>query len=393
VKNLWVIFKKEIYRVVTDKRLVLGVFILPGLSIFLIYTIIGTAIGGQMDEEQAHVPTLYVENLPGEVEAHLDAHMDYTLQEGTIEEEALREKIREEELDLAVIFPEDFAERIDSREGIPEATVFYNQGSNHSSNAYNNFNQAMGAYHENIIMDRLDDPSDYHPYELGTVNLVDERNVVAQGFAMLMPMLIIIFLFVGVMNIGPDAIAGEKERGTIATLLVTPTRRTEIALGKVLSIALLSFASALSSFIGILLSLPQLMQFDDTLPDISIYGIGDFAVLLLVLIITVFFIVALVSIISTYAKSVKEATTLIMPFYFIAMIIGIMNSFGTDVNQSLLPHLAPIYGPINLLAGILTFEYSLVNFFATVLSTLVYTSLFVVLLNRMFSDERIMFTR
>ncbi len=393
MKNLWVIFKKEIYRVVTDKRLVLGVFILPGLSIFLIYTIIGTAIGGQMDEEQAHVPTLYVENLPGEVEAHLDAHMDYTLQEGTIEEEALREKIREEELDLAVIFPEDFAERIDSREGIPEATVFYNQGSNHSSNAYNNFNQAMGAYHENIIMDRLDDPSDYHPYELGTVNLVDERNVVAQGFAMLMPMLIIIFLFVGVMNIGPDAIAGEKERGTIATLLVTPTRRTEIALGKVLSIALLSFASALSSFIGILLSLPQLMQFDDTLPDISIYGIGDFAVLLLVLIITVFFIVALVSIISTYAKSVKEATTLIMPFYFIAMIIGIMNSFGTDVNQSLLAHLAPIYGPINLLAGILTFEYSLVNFFATVLSTLVYTSLFVVLLNRMFSDERIMFTR
>ncbi len=388
----WVIFKKEIFRVVTDRRLVLTVFVLPGLAIFLVYFMIGTVIGGQITSEETHEPTLYTEHMPAAIEERLEERVDYTLYEGDLERSELESMIEEETIDAGLIFEEDFLSHVESG-AVPSVEVLYNPAATHSSNAFNHVNGALSAYHESIIIDRLDAPEDYHVYDLSTRELFDERAVTAQGFAMIMPMLIIIFLFVGVMNIGPDAIAGEKERGTMATLLVTPTRRRNIALGKVFSLVLLSFMSALSSFIGLLLSLPRLMQFDDSLPELSIYRFVDFLAIFVVIVSTVFFIVALVSVLSAFAKSVKEATTWIMPFYFIALIIGILNSFGASATQSFLPHLAPIYGPINILAGILTFEYSVLNLAAVLLSTLLYTGVFIAALNMMFNSEKVMFSK
>ncbi len=395
MRNMLVIFKKELFRVLTDKRLVLTVFILPGLSIFIIYTIIGTVVQTQFTEPEDYETKIYGENVPEAIVLAFDETMNYRFIEGGLTRDDLEEKLLEEEIDLAVIFAENFEERIAERDkqDLPDVTIYYNQGNQRSSSAHNRVSAVMRAYHESIIKDRLDDPADYHPYVLDTENIVDERSMAAQGFAMLLPMLIIIFLFVGAMSIGPDAIAGEKERGTIASLLVTPTKRRDIALGKVTSAALLSLLSALSAFIGIILSLPRLMVADEAMPDISIYGAREFLAIFLLLVVTVIFIVGLISIISAYAKTIKEASMLITPFYLIAMIIGIMNSFGADVNHNPLVHLLPIYGPINMLSGILLFDYSITNFFITIAANIGYTALFVFVLNKMFDSEKMMFSR
>jgi len=394
MRNMFVIFRKELYRVLTDKRLVLTVFILPGLSIFVIYTIIGTLVQAQFTEPEDYETKIYAENVPDAIVHRLDETMNYRFIEGELTRDDIEEQIMDEKIDLAVIFAEDFEERIiDKSPNPPGVTVFYNQGNQSSASAHTRFSAVMNAYHESIIKERLDDPADYHPYILATENIIDERSMAAQGFAMLLPMLIIIFLFAGAMSIGPDAIAGEKERGTIASLLVTPTKRRDIALGKVTSSALLSLLSALSAFIGIILSLPRLMMADETMPDISIYGAQEFLAIFFLLVVTVIFIVGLISIISAYAKTIKEASMLIMPFYFIAMIIGIMNSFGAEVNQNPLVHLVPIYGPINMLSGILLFDYSLTNFFVTIAANIVYIAVFVFILNKMFDNEKVMFAR
>ncbi len=394
MRNMLVIFRKELFRVLTDKRLILTVFILPGLSIFVIYTIMGTLIEAQFTEPEDYETSIYGENVPEAIVLALDETMNYRFIEEELTRDEIEERVLEEEIDLAIIFAEDFEERIAERnQDPPGVTVFYNQGNQSSASAHSRFSAVMGAYHESIIKDRLDDPADYHPYILATENIVDERSMAAQGFAMLLPMLIVIFLFVGAMSIGPDAIAGEKERGTIASLLVTPTKRRDIALGKVTSSALLSLLSALSAFIGIILSLPRLMMADEAMPDISIYGAQEFLAIFFLLVVTVIFIVGLISIISAYAKTIKEASMLITPFYFIAMIIGIMNSFGADVNHNPLVHLLPIYGPINMLSGILLFDYSLTNFFITIAANIGYTAIFVFILNKMFDNEKVMFAR
>ncbi|MFW6299130.1 MAG: ABC transporter permease subunit [Bacillota bacterium] len=396
MRDIWTVFRKEVYRVFSDKRLILTIFILPGLSIYLIYTVMGSLLSDMDDEVENHEPIIYQTAMPESIEDRIVNQMDAEIHDASdMDEDTLEAKVMDGEYDLVLLFDENFMDAIEDYESAnpPGLEVFYNQGEQKSSRAYSELNSVLSGYHQEVVQRRLSDPSDYQVYDLTSKNIVDESNVVAEGIAMIMPMLIIIFLFSGAMSIGPDAIAGEKERGTIATLLVRPVKRSSIAIGKVTSLSLLSLISALSSFVGIILSLPKLMQLDDSMPDVSIYTFQDYLALLVILITTVVFVVGLVSVISAFAKTIKEASMLIMPVYFLAMIVGIMNSFGADVHQGALVHLIPIYGQINILAGILTFDYSMFNLLLTVVSSLVYTLGFVVLLNVMFNSEKIMFNR
>ena len=204
-------------------------------------------------------------------------------------------------------------------------------------------------------------------------------------------MLIIMFLFSAAMSIGPDSIAGEKERGTIATLLVTPTKRSEIAIGKVLSLSVISLFSATSSFIGIIFSLPKLLQSNEL--SIAIYGPAEFAMLFSVLLATVLVIVGVISCISAYAKTIKEASLLIMPFYFVSIVVGISTLMSGEANQNPIMYLVPIYNSVHIIISILTFETTATTFFIMIGSSVVYVSILIFVLNKFFQSEKIMFAK
>jgi len=137
----------------------------------------------------------------------------------------------------------------------------------------------------------------------------DESEIFATIISSIVPLLIVIFIFAAALSIAPDIIAGEKERGTLATLLVTPISRSAFALGKILAITVISLASAFSSFIGVALSIPVLLQLESTgsVNVLDIYGVGGMVALLLVILSTTLVIVGVISVVSAYAKSIKEA--------------------------------------------------------------------------------------
>ena len=197
------------------------------------------------------------------------------------------------------------------------------------------------------------------------------------------------------MSIGPDSIAGEKERGTIATLLVTPVKRSQIAIGKVMSLSIISLMSAISSFVGIILSLPKLLggQIASDVPVYSIYSISDYLMLLAIIFVTVLVIVGLISVVSAYAKTIKEASTLILPFYFLSILVGISTMFSGEGNTELFIYLIPIYSSVNMIIAVLSFEVIGIHFLLTIISSLVYVSIFIYILNRLFQSETIMFSK
>ena len=119
--------------------------------------------------------------------------------------------------------------------------------------------------------------------------------------------MLIIFLFSGCMSTAPESIAGEKERGTIATLLITPLRRRDLALGKICALSIIALLSGLSSTVGTLLSMPTLMQMEGNVG--AAYTPVHYLALCLIILSTVLFIVACISLISAFAKSIKEAQT------------------------------------------------------------------------------------
>ena len=399
--SITTIFKKEIYRVLSDKRLILMIFIVPGLSIFVMYSLIGSLIQTQA----VTTITLYETHMPAEIRTHLDAlsedgfdyepiNIDYNTDQ-TLDETTLRNKVDDGTLDVVLLFEEDFDVKIDNYETmpLPSLTVYYNSSREQSIYSYRLMAQIIQNYHAEKLTDRLEDPAYSTVFTQLPEDLAEERELIAQGISMILPMLIILFLFAGAMSIGPDSIAGEKERHTIATLLITPIKRSHIALGKVTSLALLSLASALSSFLGIVLSLPRLMQSDTNGADMNIYTILDYTIILSILVVTVLLIVGLIAVISAYAKTIKEASMFIMPFYFIAIIIGIITSFGQDPLQMMWVHAIPIYGAVNLLSAVFVFNWSMINFVIVCVTSLIYTSLFIIILGFLFNNEKVMFQK
>jgi sodium transport system permease protein len=295
--------------------------------------------------------------------------------------------IDEGEWELLIVFPEDFSSALGDDGTV--VNLYFNQNEADSVTTYSLFKDILDAYlvSETYLY--------YHASNVfGIVvdsTTVDVASQTAAMIALILPMLVIMFLFSGAMTIGPESIAGEKERGTIATLLVTPVKRREIAAGKILSLSVLSLLSAISSFIGILASLPRLFDYANLTIE---YGVTDYLMILILLFSTVFVIVGLIAIISAFARNLKEASTMIIPFYLVTIIVGVSTMFTEGASQNPLSYLLPIYNTVQTLTAIILYDPSAVTFLAiTVVANAVYAFVFLVALDHMFESERIMFSK
>lgn len=394
MKNIGTIFRKEFYRVISDRRLIFTAILLPGLAIYVMYSFMGDALGGELEDIQNHEMIVYVENMPAEFEEYVNlADVNVVFEDYQISEhDELKQKILDGDVDLIIRFPENFVSDLENQ-NIPDILTYYNPGEKYSSFSYDMFSGLLSGYKQAKAYVLFGDAYSIFTIDIDNEDhiIVNEDKATGQGFAMLLPMLIIMFLFSGAMSIGPDSIAGEKERGTIATLLITPIKRSEIAIGKVLSLSVISLFSATSSFIGIVFSLPKLMQSEGM--SISIYGASEFIMLFTVLLATVLVIVGIISVISAYAKTIKEASMLILPVYFGTIVLGMSTMFGGEASTSMFVYMVPLYNSINIIISILTFEVVPVNYFVTIASSLVYVSVLIFVLNRLFQSEKIMFSK
>lgn len=137
----------------------------------------------------------------------------------------------------------------------------------------------------------------------------------------MLPYLIVMWAFYGGFAMASDLVAGEKEKVTLETLLITPAKRTQIVLGKFFALSALCLASALSSVLGlVLISLLHLPGSSFMLKDGL--GISPMAamVIISVLLPTVAMFAALLLSFSTYAKNPREAQSYISLASFVVVI-------------------------------------------------------------------------
>ena len=224
--------------------------------------------------------------------------------------------------------------------------------------------------------------------------MASHDDVLGSILSKLIPMLILMMLFSGVMAIAPSSIAGEKERGTIATLLVTPMRRNELALGKVVSLSGIALLSGLSSFLGIVLSLPKMIPVDAAGVELGLnYTGADYTVLLLTILATVLIMASVVSLLSALAKDVKNAGTMITPFMLVVMFCGLMPMFQSHVPENLAAYLVPFYNSIQVMTATFAHEMTWAPVIVTLCSNVAYTGVAVWGLTKMFGSEKVMFSR
>ncbi len=391
--NVITIMKKEFARFFGDKRMVFTSVLLPGIIIYAMYSFMGQGMSEQFDTSDKTY-NVSIANLPASMEMITDIDkMNVTdIKDADVEE--AKEDLTNETTDLVIVFPENFDEKMipydasKATEAAPNIEVYLNSASTTSSAAYSMF-ESVADQVESSMANKFDVNAGDKEYDVAT-----DEDQMAQFFAMLMPMLIMMFLFSGCLGIAAESIAGEKERGTIATLLVTPMKRSQLALGKMLSLSVMGILSGLSSFVGIMLSLPKMVQGMGEDASISnVYQPSDYVLLLFVILTATLLMVGLISIISALAKTIKEASTAVMPLMIIVMVLAISTMMGKGTPTEFYWYLIPLYNNVQCLSGIFSMDFNIVNIVITVVSDVIYAGVLVGVLSKLFNSERIMYTQ
>jgi sodium transport system permease protein len=400
------IVRKELSRVFHDKKIVLSLFILPAVMIIGLYSLMGTLLNNMLNDIEEHIPNISIQNAPEDFVAFLDETTDFEANIsylGAAEDNSgVKQGILDGTTDLLVVFDDNFSETIAAyqQEGdpIPEVKTYYNTAENYSETARESFvNGVLYTYQQELVAKRIGNMEqlqvfyiDKNPNESIIIN---EKKQEGKLLGMLVPFLINIMLFAGAMQLGVDAITGEKERGTLSSMLVSPIKRGEIVFGKLISLAILSSISAAIYAISVVTAMPLLMN---GVSEGALSGFGlkltplEVIMLLVIMIVTVYLYVAIVAAIAVMARTAKEANTYVMPAY-IAVMFGSVMTYAGSGESKLTNFLIPVYNSAVSIQNLLMGELSVAQFGITVLSILVVAAVITSLVTKAFNSEKIMF--
>lgn len=371
MKNVLLIVKKEFNRFFKDRRMILMIF-LPGLLIFCLYTLLGTVMENSsppIDPEYKF--TAYAEVIPDEFDGGFAQTFEFKEFESAKE---AKQSVIDGSLDVVLEFV-NFSS--DTENMKPEVRIYYNSSNNTSLAGYSLATQILSGLNAFTINSTQSEVFD----------LVEADEQATSLIAMLIPLLMFSLLASSCMSVAPESIAGEKERGTMATMLITPVKRIEIVIGKVISLSCYAVLSGLVSCLGVILSLPKLSGGLINLGAVS-YGAGTYFMLLGIIISIVLVMISAFSVLSTLAKNVKEASAFIGPLMIVIVLLGMASMFFT--NPSLGLYAIPFLGSGIAMSSVLSMTAPVLGVVLSIISNLVLAALLIVLLGFLFKNENIM---
>lgn len=187
-----------------------------------------------------------------------------------------------------------------------------------------------------------------------------------------------------------DTTAGEKERGTLETILTFPIRRKELIFGKYLAI---SISGIVTLLIGVFLSILSLYYVKNSFSiyDNVIFNINTITILLTILILLFYtlFISGLCITIASFTKSFKEAQSALTPISLVTCIPMFLEML--NINISGLLSFIPIINHTIVINNILTSSININNILITIISSIIYIIVLLLFINKMYKSEKILF--
>ena len=355
MKIIVAIFKKELTDVLRDKRTLFFMIVIPVIVMPLIF--IGSI---KFQEYQSKKSDEKILNI-GLINKTSDSQIrDYLLdQKGVylvedIDLDSLELGIKNDSLQGGLYIHKNFINDI-SANAMGKVEVYY-KSSDLMSKAKNRINNALDIYKNEVVSERLSqfnvDKDLLEPLDIINKDISTKKETIGKAVGGLIPYMLVIFIFLGAMYPAIDLGAGEKERGSLETLLSSPATKFEITVGKLMVVSLAGMVSGLISVIGISVPFYFIGNIPDQIKSTVIEIISPFiivSVIILMIPIAIFFASMLLSI-SFYARSFKEAQSLMGPLNII-IIVPLMLTLGPGIE---IDHITALIPLINV--GLLTKE-------------------------------------
>jgi sodium transport system permease protein len=390
MKTILQIFRKEMMDTLRDRRTLLTMVILPILLVPLLVGVMTQVITSQAMEERGK--TLRVgletsENGAALVE-YLERRKDFRVYT-ELEPFRFKDFIKEDSLDVALVISPEFDEQLEAGES-GNLTIYYNSNQNIPSER---LEEVLTAFEQEVLKTRLDTlgvaRTYIEPLNLSREDVYTSRESIGKMVGGSLPYVFVLFTLLGAMYPAIDLFTGEKERGTLETILTVPASRLHILLGKMLAVVISGVLSGLLSIVGLYLA----MEVNPTMPEVVSNVLSQIlapdVILLIVLMIiplTIFFTGVLIPA-SIYAKSFKEAQSIIQPMLIVVIlplaVVASLPSLELTFSTALIPVVNVALASKDILAG--TIDYGLLS--VVFLSLIVLAGVGILLCVRWFGRE------
>ena len=333
MKTILTVFKKEVLDTLRDRRTLLTAIVMPALLMpVLMYglTKLSTSI---MEKEENKKLKIALMDAPADFAGLLDT-AKFELIPG-INKETGRDQILADSLDALIGFHSKYDERInDMKSGKVEmwfkSTNIMVKG---------RLTDIVDDYEKGILDSRIENlnltKDAIDPINLIRYDIAPKNEQIGQMVGGFLPYIFIIFCFMGCMYPALDLITGEKERGTIETLLTVPASRFNILMGKVITIAIVGLSAALMTILGLVVAVKFLPDIPDDILEAltNIVGIKFILMLFAMLIPMAIFFAGVISAMVVKAKSFKEAQSIVTPMSFLVIIPAVIALLpGVELN-------------------------------------------------------------
>jgi len=387
------IYRKEMLDTLRDRRTLISMILIP----LLIFPILMFGFGSLMrakvestEKELQRVALVGEEYAPGLVSL-LKSRNAFEL----VKEEDHISALKQKKIALGLQFPQDFEEKV-AGEDSAQITVFVDEAEFKSRTALGKLNNLLDIYQDSIVAFRLKsrllDTSLLNPILVIRENVASREKMGGFVLSMLLPLLIVVLTLNGAMYPAIDLTAGEKERGTLETILSSPASHIEITAGKFLAVLTASVVTAFLSVASMGATLGfGLSQMSSASQEIriAIQPLSIALVLVMILPIACLFSSLLLSI-ALFAKSFKEAQNYITPLMLIVILPAMVSQipgFELDTITSLVPIVNISLGSKEILMG--NFKWGQIGLIF--LSNIIYASFSLFVTKRLFDKEEVLF--
>jgi sodium transport system permease protein len=359
MKHFRTIFRKELIDTIRDKRTLFFMIVFPLLLVPLILTVIAQVQISSIQKAEEKILRLgIVTNGNASALAHeLGQARNVRLIDG-IAEDSAEALINRDSLDAIIVVSRNFDNDVEElHSGVIR---LYYKSSDDYDMVKRRVSAIVGHFEKSLMSLRFErlklDKGVTDAVQLEEHDVASAKERFGKGAGGMLPYFFVIFCFMGEMYPAIDLAAGEKERGTIETLLTAPVSRFQILMGKFAVVVLAGILSALASLTGLFIAVRQIHEIP---PDIVqlVLSILDARTIILVisllLPLTVFFAAILLSL-SIFSRSYKEAQSLITPISIVIILpvmLAIMPGTALDSVTAMIPVLNVSLATKEIIAG------------------------------------------
>jgi sodium transport system permease protein len=395
-RNISLVYRKELRDLLRDRRTIISMIVVPVVVMPLLMTGLGLAavkLGGKMQKEIPKVMVLGGADSPATMAA-LRTNNAFSFVPPSPDFTNL---ISDKKINAAIGLPTNFDAAVQAGE-TTAVTIYTYEGEFKSMIAWQSLEQFFRSRRDRIVGERLAEhqlPEKLlTPFEIRKTNVASPTKVSGNLIGMILPYLVIVMCMTGAIYPSIDLTAGEKERGTMETLLCSPVARTHLVLGKGLVVLTVSLATACLSLVsnGAALLLLKKVIGDaakgNPLP-LTIDPSALLAVMVMMLPLAIFFSGAMLAI-GLYSRSAKEANSYLQPLLIVTIIPAAVAALpGVELNYSLalVPVLNVSLAGREIMSGLFHWNYMAVVF----LSMCLYAAAAVAVAVALFKREDVLF--